>query len=350
MSHAVLVLLGVLAVECLAQTEARTPVGPAWMRIDAHVHVFSDAPEFFQLLERLNVEVVNICVVDKHDRGFEEAEPQHALASKVFQAGPGKAPWCATFDPQDFERPTFAEDTISRLQAALYKGAVAVKVYKSIGMELKSSSGDYIMLDNPVFREIFRFLESKGKTLYAHIAEPSAAWKPLDPSSPHYSYYRDNPDWHVYRIPHFPTKESILQARDRVLELHPKMRMVGCHLGSMEDDVGEIARRFDLYPNFAVDTAARVPDLMIQPREKVRAFFLKYQDRLLYATDLSLMPWEKPQERLKRWEETYARDWTYFATDDSVEYAGRKIRGLRLPGPVLQKLFRENARRWVPGI
>ena len=51
-----------------------------------------------------------------------------------------------------------------------------------------------------------------------------------------------------------------------------------------------MARRFDRYPNFAVDTAARVPYFMMQPRDKVRAFLIKYQDRILYGTDLEGMP------------------------------------------------------------
>ena len=63
-----------------------------------------------------------------------------------------------------------------------------------------------------------------------------------------------------------------------MLANNPKLRVVGCHLGSMEADVGEIAQRFDRYPNFAVDTAARVVSLMMQPPEKVRTFLIKYQD------------------------------------------------------------------------
>jgi predicted TIM-barrel fold metal-dependent hydrolase len=150
--------------------------------------------------------------------------------------------------------------------------------------------------------------------------------------------------------PERPRKETILAARDRILKLHPRLRVVGCHLGSMEDDVDDIARRFELYPNFAVDTAARVPDLMIQPREKVRAFLIQYQDRVLYATDLTLTAADKTDESLARWQETYDRDWTYFATSRTVAYEGRTIRGLDLPEPVLRKLFRANAEKWVPGI
>jgi predicted TIM-barrel fold metal-dependent hydrolase len=132
--------------------------------------------------------------------------------------------------------------------------------------------------------------------------------------------------------------------------LNPKLRVVGAHLGSMEADVNEIARRFDRYPNFAVDTAARVPYFMLQPREKVRAFLMKYQDRILYATDLVVMPQDNTAKAQQEWTSTYERDWKFFATDQTVEYKGHIARGLLLPEPVLRKLYHDNAVRWIPGI
>jgi predicted TIM-barrel fold metal-dependent hydrolase len=332
----------------LAGQESKTP--PSFTRIDAHAHVFQNAPQFYAMLQRLDMRLLNICVVDKHERGYAEIEPQHKMALEVFRASQGRAAWCSSFDPEDWEAPGFARQVNDQLAKTFADGAIAVKIYKSIGMELKSKRGEYIMPDNPAFAPILDFIASRNKTLFAHIAEPWAAWKPLDPASPHYGYYKANPDWHMYQHPERPSKGTILDARDRMLKAHPKLRVVGCHLGSMETDVDDIARRFDLYPNFAVDTAARVPDLMLQPREKVRAFLIKYPDRVLYATDLLLMPWEDPDETVKRWEEEYARDWKYFATNATVEYEGRKIQGLELPAPVLRRIFRENAIHWVPGL
>lgn len=63
--------------------------------------------------------------------------------------------------------------------------------------------------------------------------------------------------------------------------MNPDLRVVGAHLGSMENEVDEIEAHLQRYPNFAVDTAARVLSLVIQPRDKVRAFILKNQDRIL---------------------------------------------------------------------
>ena len=333
-----------------AQQETKSPSPELLGRIDAHAHLLKDASVLYQLFDRLNLHVLNICVVDKYERGDEQAEPQHAMAVKVFHNSQRRVAWCSTFDPQDWETPEFAQRVIRQLDQTFQKGAIAVKIYKSIGMELKSKSGKYLMPDDPVFNSILEAIAARDKTLFAHIAEPIAAWEPLDPASPDYGYYSTRPAWHMYGHPECPSKETILAARDRMLNGHPKLRVVGCHLGSMEEDVDDIARRLDRYPNFAVDTAARLEHLALQNREKVRSFLIRYQDRILYGTDLVTNDWDDAAAAVKHWESEYARDWKYLATEETVDYAGRKTKGLALPEDVLRKVYRENALKWVPGI
>ncbi len=318
-------------------------------RIDAHVHAFQPSPAYYRLLDQLHLRVINICVLDKYDPGFETVAPQQAMARRVYRESRHKAAWCSTFDPGDWESPGFADATVRSLDESFRQGAVAVKIYKSVGMELKSRSGKYLMPDDPAFAPIWRFLAQRNRTLYAHLAEPTAAWRPLDPASPHYGYYKANPDWHMFRHPERPSKETILAARDRVLAANPNLRVVGCHLGSMEDDVDAIAGRLDRYPNFAVDTAARVKDLKAQPRDKVRAFLIRYQDRVLYGTDLQLPAQGDVNKAIQSMRSVYALDWKYFATGEWIEARGGRVQGLALPPAVLRKIFRENALRWVPG-
>jgi predicted TIM-barrel fold metal-dependent hydrolase len=90
--------------------------------------------------------------------------------------------------------------------------------------------------------------------------------------------------------------------------------------------------------------------LMLASPEKVRAFLIKYQDRVLYGTDLDLLATADVNEALKDWQSTYARDWRFLATDETLVQDGRKVQGLKLPEPVLRKIYRENARRWIPGV
>ncbi len=64
-------------------------------------------------------------------------------------------------------------------------------------------------------------------------------------------------------------------------------------MASLEWSVDELARFLDAHPNAVVDLAARMSNLQVQSNadlEKVRAFFVKYQDRILYGTDLTDSP------------------------------------------------------------
>jgi predicted TIM-barrel fold metal-dependent hydrolase len=341
-----LILVAVLAAPALGEELSPVALG----RVDAHAHFLAEAKPVLDALDRLNVTAVNVCVVDRYDKGFETVAPQHEMARRLARASGGRLPWIATFDDSGFAEPGFAARTLSGLDRAFGEGAIGVKVYKSMGMELKDAKGRYLLPDDPAFEPVFAGLEARGATVYGHIAEPMAAWLPLDPKNPDYDYYKSNPAWHVHGRPGVPSKEAILEARDRVLEKHPKLRFVGCHLGSMEEDVDAIARRLDRHPNFVVDTAARVVHLTLQPREKVRAFLVRYADRVLYGTDFVFMPGQDAAEAARRLEVEYARDWRYFSSSDTVEFEGRQVQGLALPAPVLREIFRENARRWVPGI
>jgi predicted TIM-barrel fold metal-dependent hydrolase len=318
--------------------------------IDAHAHLYKDDPAFGSLMKRLNLRILDILVVDDRDPYAKGMEPQRGDVLKVIHSTGGRAVMCTTFSPYEFEEPGFAQRTIHQLDADFAAGAIAVKIYKVMGMEMKSKAGKYVLPDDPAFEPIYKYIATRNRTVVAHLAEPDSCWQAPNPASPDYEYYNENPQEYAYAHPEWPSKAAILAARDHLVAENPKLRVVGAHLGSMEADVNEIAKRLDRYPNFAVDTAARVPYFMLQPRDKVRAFLIKYQDRILYATDLVTMPKDDTAKALANWNSTYERDWKFFATDQTVEYKGHSYRGLALPGPVLVKIFHDNAVRWLPGI
>jgi Amidohydrolase len=317
--------------------------------IDTHVHAFRSDPQFTDLLDRLRLHLLDICVADHHGI-YGELATELARAQAFVGSSQGHAKLCVTFDPYSFQQKGYGQATIKQLRQEFADGAIAVKIWKNIGMEIKTVDGRYVMPDDPIFEPIYRAIAAENKTLVAHVAEPSSCWQPPNPDSPDYDYYKENPQWYMYLHPDHPRKEVILAARDHLLAENPKLRVVGAHLGSMETDVDEIAKRFDRYPNFAVDTAARMEYLMIQPREKVRSFLIKYQDRVVYGTDLEFLNDESTADALKEWQETYARDWKFLATDEKLPYKGRQIEGLNLPEPVVRRIFHENAVHWIPGI
>jgi predicted TIM-barrel fold metal-dependent hydrolase len=318
--------------------------------IDVHTHIYKDDPELNALIERLNLRTVNIAVIDDRDPDYKGLEPQRTEILKVRKSTRGRAAFCTTFSPYPFEEPGFSASTIRQLNDDFANGAVAVKIYKVMGMEMKNKAGKWVMADDPAFEPIYRDIAAHNRTVIAHLAEPDSCWQPPNPASPDYSYYKEHPGEYAYAHPEWPSKAAILAARDHLVAQNPKLRVVGAHLGSMETNVDDIARRFDMYPNFAVDMAARIPYFMMQPRDKVRAFLTKYQDRVLYATDIVVFPRSKTEATLAEFRDTYARDWKFFSTDQNVEYMGHTYRGLALPRPVLRKLFHDNAVHWFPGV
>jgi predicted TIM-barrel fold metal-dependent hydrolase len=216
-------------------------------------------------------------------------------------------------------------------------------------MAIRAKSGAYLLPDTPALLPIYKAIQKAGKTLIAHLAEPDAAWLPLDSGSAESGYYKRNPDWHMYARPEVPAKETILASRDRLLSRFRKLRIVGCHLGSNEENLEQLAKRLDSFPNFAVDAASRVRYLMAGDHDKVRQFLLKYQDRILYGTDFTLGAGDEARSA-KSLQATHDREWKYFATAETSAFRDRQVQGLALPESVLRKIFRDNAERWLPGI
>jgi predicted TIM-barrel fold metal-dependent hydrolase len=159
----------------------------------------------------------------------------------------------------------------------------------------------------------------------------------------------------MYLHPQYPSYEDQIAARDNMLKKHPDLRVVSVHLASLEWDVAEIARRLDTYPNLAVDMAARIPHLHNQTEkdwQKVHDFFINYQDRILYATDFVINEGRKPEDVKKGTHATWFNDWKFFATNETLTNAntGKDFKGLKLPKAVIDKIYRKNAEKWIPGL
>ncbi len=340
----VLALFVGLTGHCAAADPETAPPFEQILKIDVHAHVFEDIPVFAEMMRKSNLRIVNICV-----RGNdltiltlmeERAESIHNKYPRLFH-------FASTFDLTKRYEPDYAEQVAAWLDNSFEAGAIMTKIWKEVGMEMKTPAGEYLMPDDPVLDPIYKHLAMRNKPLLAHLAEPIAAWLPLNPESVHYGYYSNNPEWHVYGREGFPSHETILAARDRILEKHPSLTVIGAHCGSMSHDLNEVAKRFDRYPNFYIDVSARTPDLRRQPAEKVRNFFIKYQDRIMYGTDLARWPElhgiftdAQLADYTKNAEKSYRRDYQY--------YAGSETGCLALPRPVLEKFYHKNAQRVIP--
>jgi predicted TIM-barrel fold metal-dependent hydrolase len=322
-------------------------------KIDLHAHVFDDIPLLVEMLRRNNLRIVNIA-----NRGTAgDVETMHRIALELQSRYPDRISFASTFDLSRIHEAGFPDETIASLDRTFEAGAVMTKIWKEIGLEVKTRSDEFLMPDDPIFDPVYAHLASRGKPLLAHLAEPLEAWLPLDPEGVHYGYYSRTPEWHLYRRPEFPTHAELIAARDRIMEKHPDLVLIGAHLGSLEHDVDEVAWRLERYPNFHVEVAARTRDLSRQPREKVVEFFMNYPDRIIYGLDATFRPFRTgpvtDEDRIAfvdELERRYRLDYAFYAGTDSVEYAGRSVQGLGLPREVLEKFYAGNALRIVPGL
>lgn len=319
---------------CVAGTCARA-AEPQFECIDTHTHMHRSAPVLLEALQQAKWRCLSIC--DSREIG-----DQPSILSEMIRGtkalhveSHGRVAWATTFDARNFESPGFTDRVISGLQNDFRDQAVGVKIWKNIGLAIRSKSGQFLMPDSPVLTPIFAAVEKSGRTLISHLADPDVAWQPLEGNES--GYYKTHPEWHMYGRTEVPSKSAILQSRDRVIARHRGLRVVGCHLGSNEDDLPQLARRLDAYSNFAVDVASRVRYLVRLDADVVRQFVTKYQDRILYATDFVLGR-DDDAKAAKSLLSIHEREWNYFSGD------------LGLPEPILRKIFRENAIRWIPGV
>jgi predicted TIM-barrel fold metal-dependent hydrolase len=154
-----------------------------------------------------------------------------------------------------------------------------------------------------------------------------------------------HPNWRL-NGDDFPSRQALLDARNRVIARHPKTHFIGAHVANNAEDLATVSQWLEKYPNLWIEPASRIAELGRQPFT-AREFLIRYADRLLFATD---GPW--PERRVRIY-------WRFFETrDESFDYSEKipppqglwKIHGVDLPDEVLKKLYHGNAAKLIPGV
>ncbi len=318
-------------------------------KIDAHVHILTTDPSLQKHCNDENLKLITINV-----NAGEDVKMQHDTAISLIKKYPGEIYYLATFafDTAVWNGNDWEKQTIEELESYSSGGAVGVKFWKNIGMVEKDRNGKFIMLSNNRFDPVITYIEKKDLTLTGHLGEPRNCWLPVDSMTVNNDkrYFAHHPDYHMYLHPECPSYSDQLKAVDSMLTKHPNLRYIGCHLGSREWNVDELAKAFDRFPNMAVDLAARICHLQYQSAKdykKVRNFMIKYQDRILYGTDISYEG--KPDSSFYAGiRATRLKDWNYFTSSMNLESkeVSKPFIGLKLPKKVVDKIFYRNAVKW----
>lgn len=322
------------------------------LKIDTHIHINSDDGVFEDQAAADNFVLISLNV-DHGDSA--NVRSQFDFAALSASTHPGKVFFGPTFlfDTANWGTDAWSEKIISQLNKDLSApGAITVKIWKNLGMTVRDRDGRFIMIDDPGVEPVIQFIKSRGFPITGHLGEPRNCWLPLEEMTvtSDSSYFARNPHYHMFLHPEYPSYEDQMDARDHMLELNPDLTFIGCHLASFEWNVDELARRLDKFPKMAVDMSARICHLQYQSaqdRERVRDFCIKYQDRLLYGTDVGYTG-SNPEGFKKSMHATWLDDWKYFTSDEEMtsnKFRG-KFTGLKLPKEVVDKIYRENAVRW----
>lgn len=318
-------------------------------KIDAHYHIYTDANVSMEQMQKDNFKVLSI---NTNSGGCERVVDAHQWLTALNRESPELFAYTATFCLDGWDEPGWADNTIAWIDQCIADGANSVKVWKNVGMEFRDKDSVLIMVDDPKFDPVFQHLEDNNIPLVGHLGEPKNCWLPLDEMTTKNdsSYFARNPQYHMYKHPEYPSYEEQMAARDHMLEKHPDLIFIGCHLASLEWSVDELAEFFDRFPNASADMAARMGQLFYQTREdreKVRQFFIDYQDRLLYGTDM-IDRGEDAEAYQKRMHENWTRDWEYLTTGNTMtsNLIDGEFRGLQLPKEVVDKIYAENFKKW----
>jgi predicted TIM-barrel fold metal-dependent hydrolase len=248
----------------------------------------------------------------------------------------------------------WGENEADRFEREVGFGAKGIKFFKAMGLGARDGNQKLIPIDDARFDPLMDRAAKLNAVVAIHVGDPKAFFEPPTPDNERYDELKLAPDWSFYGEDYPPLMELWKQT-ERLVTRHPATTFLFIHLG-LSEDLDYMEKLLDAHANVFVDTAARVPEFGRHPVDKVRAFFLKFQDRILFGTDLSISPdhWqlgsvsETPvgiEEAVK----FYQAHFRFFETDQKnidhpTPIQGRwKVNAIHLPSDVLHKLYFANA-------
>jgi hypothetical protein len=101
-------------------------------KIDAHVHIETDRPDFIQQASDDNFRLLTINWDDPNESA--DMAVQQNFAVLQMNKCPKYLAYATTFSLKDFNNVDWKERTISYLKKSFAQGAIAIKIYKVIGM------------------------------------------------------------------------------------------------------------------------------------------------------------------------------------------------------------------------
>ena len=245
-------------------------------------------------------------------------------------------------DFESIDDENYAETQVKIIRDAVEKGAIGLKVYKSLGLRNKDSKGKRIRVDDERIGPIWDVCGELGIPVLIHSADPFQFWLPKDDQNERWFELKEKPGRYYGDSDFIPPFEDIINEQHTVFRRHKNTTFINAHLGWMGNDLQKLGQHLDEFPNVMTEFGAVIAELGRQPKT-AKQFFIDYQDRILFGKD----SYNK--------EEFY----TYFRVLESDDeyfnyfrkrHAFWKMYGLNLPDEVLKKIYYKNALRLFPSI
>lgn len=252
--------------------------------------------------------------------------------------------------------PDFFRKAPDMLKKAVNAGAIALKNLKQLGLEAKDHEGKLIAIDDPRLFPIWEMAEKLGIPVAFHTGDPVAFFEPWNSENERWDELELHPEWSFADRKKYPSLDTLFNQVNNVYRKFSNIQFVAVHVGGYSENLKEVGKWLDEIPNLSVDTAARIGELGKHPAGEGHDFFTKYQDRIMFGTDMAYWNGCDVQGAGPCKNFTLAEDrkfydihWKYFQTvdkqfDHPTPIQGKwKIDGIGLDPTVLKKIYWDNA-------
>jgi len=265
-----------------------------------------------------------------------------ASIKKINETFPNRFGLFVNVDFESVDDPNYAKTQTEIIRDAVKKGAIGLKIYKSLGLRYKDRFGNRIAVNDPRLDPIWAVCGELSLPVLIHTAEPALFWSAKDKYNERWLELKQKPGRYRGESLFYPSFEELLVEQHDVFRKHPGTIFINAHMGWMANDLDKMGKHLDEFPNVYTEIGAVLAELGRQPL-RARQFMVEYQDRVMFGKDA----YKK--------EEYYVYFRVLETSDEYFDYYRKrhafwKMYGMNLPDNVLKKIYYKNALRLFPQI
>jgi predicted TIM-barrel fold metal-dependent hydrolase len=247
--------------------------------------------------------------------------------------------WCG-FNLSGIDEPGYGPAAVAELERCFRAGAEGIGELIDKGGGLRSGRGPRgIHIDDVRLEPLLQKCGELGLPISIHVAEPIWMYQPMDR---HNDGLMNALEWRLDNKTDILGHAEVVRTLERAVKKHPGTTFITCHFANCCYDLSILGRMLDAYPNLYADIGARYAETATIPRYMAR-FFDKYQDRLVYGTDMGMdAAMYRTTFRILESADEHFYDWNLFTYH-------WPLHGFALGDVVLKKIYRENALRIMRG-